>query len=274
MKRTLLAKRNALLSGASFSWGTGALIVAVLLLLVRLIAPNFFWYACAPAFRASDALAQDSHAFLSGFNTASALTLQNEALFKEDAALTAQNESLLDEVGAISGLAAAPKSIIAGVVARPPESPYDTIVVAAGSAEGVTVGQEAFAEGGVPCGTVTSAIAHFSRITLFSSPGTTLQAWVGSEHIPLVIQGSGAGTFTASADRSAGIAVGDSVFVAGPGGQVIGTIERVDSAPSSPSVTLQISPAFNLFATEWVALRDTGIALLTPSSSTTTPPLQ
>ena len=34
--------------------------------------------------------------------------------------------------------------ILAGVVARPPESPYDTLVLAAGKNAGVTLGMEVF----------------------------------------------------------------------------------------------------------------------------------
>ena len=57
--------------------------------------------------------------------------------------------------------------IIAGIVARPPASPYDTLVLSAGSEEGVTLGMEAFGAGGVPLGVVSSVLANFSRVTLF-----------------------------------------------------------------------------------------------------------
>ena len=269
MKKTSLAKRNALLSSTNVSWGTLALAVAVLLLLVRLSIPNFFWYVFTPAFRASDAIAQASHAFLSSFGNASALTLQNEKLTDENAALAAENEALLEKTRSVSGLVADAHGISAGVVARPPESPYDTLVLAAGSADGVTLGQEAFGEGNIPLGTVTSLLAHFSRVTLFSSAGTSVLGWVGSKHFPLIIKGAGAGAVSASVPRSANIAVGDIVSVPGPGSLPIGTVIRVDSDASSPSVTLLIRLSTNLFSTTWVLLRDTGSTLLGAFASTT-----
>ena len=57
--------------------------------------------------------------------------------------------------------------ILAGVVARPPVSPYDTLVLAAGRVDGVEVGMEAFGAVGVPVGVVSSVLEDFSRVTLF-----------------------------------------------------------------------------------------------------------
>ncbi len=269
MKKTFLVKRNALLSSANVSWGTFALAAAVLFLLLRLIAPNFFWYAFAPAFRMSDALAQTSHTFLNSFGDAATLALRNENLTNENAALTLQNEALLQKIDSISGLAGDAGGIMAGVVARPPQSPYDALVLAAGSKEGVTLGMEAFGEGAVPLGIVSSVLAHFSRITLFSAPGMSTSGWVGHGHLSLLVEGAGAGALNASVPRSAGIVVGDIVSVPGPGSLPIGTVTRVDSDPSSPSVILRILPSLNLFSVTWVIVRDTGTAFRGAFSSTT-----
>ncbi len=260
-------KRNALLSSANLSWGTIALAVASLFLLARLLAPNFFWYLFAPAFRFSDAFAQTTHGFLSSFGDAAALTLQNEKLANENAALVTQNQALTQKLGSVSGLVTSPKGIVAGVVAHPPESPYDTLVLAAGSEDGVVPGMEAFGEGNVPFVLFSSVLAHFSRVTLLSTPGVSLSGWVG--HLPIILKGSGAGTVTASVPRSAGIVVGDTVSVPGPGSLPVGTVARVDSDPSSPSVTLRIVPLLNLFSVTWVTLRDTGTALRGAFSTTT-----
>jgi cell shape-determining protein MreC len=273
MKKTYLARRNALLSPANVSWGTLALLVAVLLLLIRLILPNFFWYLFTPAFRASDALTQTSHTLLSSFGNAATLTAQNEKLTNANAVLVAENEALLEKSNDVAGLTTTPQGILAGVVARPPESPYDTLVVAAGSAEGVTRGMEAFGVGTVPLGTVSSVLTHLSRITLFSTPGESLLGWVGSKHLPLNIVGSGGGTISAVVSRSADIAIGDTVSAPGPGSLPIGQVIRVDSDPSSPSVTLRIQPLLNLFSVTWVSLRDTGASLKGALSATSSTPL-
>lgn len=269
MKRTFLAKRNALVSSTSVSWGALALAGALFFLLLRLVAPNFFWQVFTPLFRVSDTLARDSHAFFNSFSDAATLALQNEKLMNENAALANENRALLKKAASISGLVMGARGITAGVVARPPLSPYDTLVLAAGSEAGVTLGMEAFGAGGVPLGVVSSVLADFSRVTLFSAPNMAVNGWVGRTNVPVIINGAGAGALNASVARSAGIAAGDTVFAFGPGMLPVGVVARVDSDPASPSVTLRIMPAFNLFSIAWVVVRDTGSALRGAFSSTT-----
>ena len=115
----------------------------------------------------SDTLARESHAFFNSFGNTATLALQNEKLMNENAALANENQALLKKTASISGLVPDTRGIIAGIVARPPASPYDTLVLSAGSAEGVTLGMEAFGAGGVPLGVVSSVLANFSRVTLF-----------------------------------------------------------------------------------------------------------
>ncbi|OGG40424.1 hypothetical protein A2118_02820 [Candidatus Kaiserbacteria bacterium GWA2_50_9] len=251
------------------SWGGYALIFSIVALLVRLVAPDFFWQITAPAFRAADALAAQSHAFWASFNDVSELAIRNERLVEENAALINENQALREKEMAIDEFDVA-KGILAAVVARPPESPYDTLVLAAGARARVALGQEAFGEGGVPIGIVTAVTTDFSRVTLFSAPGQLTHGWIGRESLPLRIFGSGAGTMNASLSRSAGIAVGDTVFAPGPGMLPIGSVVRIDSDPASPGATLRIVPKVNPFSLSWVQLRDVGAGVRDFSVATST----
>ncbi|MFZ2167575.1 MAG: rod shape-determining protein MreC [Minisyncoccia bacterium] len=273
MKKTFLVKRNALLSGRSFSWGALALAFSILALLVRLIAPDIFWQSFAPFSRVSDVVATKSHAFLSSFNDVAVLAERNETLVSENAALAIENQTLAQKVATLSSLvgASGPRtesSILADVVVRPPVSPYDTLVLAAGMSQGVALGMEAFGEGGVPIGVVSSVGDDFSRVTLFSAPGVVTSGWVGQESIPLALVGAGAGAMSASVARAAGVSLGDVVFVPGPGQLPLGSVVRIDSDPLSPGVTLRIQLATNLFSLSLVALRATGVTGVAFATST------
>lgn len=276
MKRTFLARRNALLTGQVATYGAFALAFAVLALLVRLIAPNFFWTITTPLFRASDAVSSGVHGFLSSFGNAVALTEQNEKLIAENAALASENQALIEKNASLTtllGVSSAAKNIsgvLAGVVARPPASPYDTLVVAAGSKQGVVLGMEAFGESGIPIGFVSSVLDDFSRVTLFSAPGVTTNGWVGKADVPVSLSGAGGGALSASIARAANITQGDIVYVPGPGQLPIGNVARIDSDPLSPGVTLRIQLASNPFSLSWVTLRATGSQ---PSSLATSTPL-
>ena len=276
MKKTFLAKRNAFLSSAKIPWSGFALIVVAFLFLVRFFAPNLFWQMLAPLFHSADSLAAESHAFFSGFGNNTKLSLQNESLVNENTALANENQALLQKDASLEALLGSPTSeknmpseILAGVVARPPETPYDTLVLAAGAQAGVALGQEVFGAGDVPIGVISTVFSDFSRATLFSSPGVRIAGWAGPTDIPLTITGSGAGTMNAKLPRSASIAVGDIIFGPGPGMFPIGKVTRIDSNPTSSAVTLRITPALDLFSVSWVTVRGVSTALLNALSQAT-----
>lgn len=279
MRKTFLAKRNTLLSVESLSWGALVLVCAIAALVLRLCAPNIFWILLSPAFRASDALATAQHTFIASFSDAAMLAKSNELLRNENSALVSENKTLLAKVLALSHITDTPqasgtgKGIIAGVMARPPVSPYDTLVVAGGLNAGVKSGMEVLGAGGVPLGIVGSLSADFSQVILFSSSGMNTAAWVGPDAAPLNLIGAGGGAFTATIARSANIVEGDTVFVPGPGLLPIGMVVRVDSDPSSPSVALRIQPLLNPFSITVVEMRATGdTAFTTLRTATSTLP--
>lgn len=262
MKKTFLATRNGILSSSRISWGTSALALVLALLILRLSAPTAFWYTVAPLLRVGDSLAEKNRAFFSAFADTAALALQNQKLVEENEALVNENNTLLQRFADLSGLETVARGIIAGVVAGPPVSPYDVLIVAVGRDEGVTLGMGAYGAGGVPLGTVSSVDAHFSRVTLFSSPGVETHGWVGNEEVALTIVGAGGGAMRAETSRSVGVLVGDRVFSPGPGRVPIGLVVRIDDDLSSPLVTIRIQPLQNIFSIAWVLLRDTGSTLL------------
>jgi cell shape-determining protein MreC len=274
MKKTFLAKRNSLLLNHGVSWGVFALAFALFVLLMRLFTPNLFWQVFSPIFRTSDAISSTSHTFLNSFGDAERLTEQNAKLTTENAALASENQTLMQKTTNLSALLGAsatqqePSSILAGVIARPPMSPYDTLVLSVGNKEGVTLGMEAFGETGVPVGVVSSVLDDFSQLTLFSTPGIVTNGWVGHTSIPVSLVGAGAGAIQSFVARAANIAVGDTVYVPGPGMLPIGSIVRIDSDPLSPGVTLRIRPAVNPFSISWIVLRATGVTGVAFATST------
>ncbi len=255
MKKTFLAKRNAWLSPSGVSWGAGALLFVLALLLVRILFPGFVLEITAPVFGVGDWIAGEVQNLSSGFDSNAGLARANAELLAQNEALSLENRTLVEQ-GADTAKLMAPMNsahdVIAGVILRPPESPYDTLVIGAGSAEGIAQGREVFGPGGVPLGTISSVSTDDSRVTLFSATGVQTPAWVGSTRIPLNLIGSGGGTFVATVPRTAPIAVGDLVLVGAPGAIPIGSVTRIDTDSSSPTLSLRIVPAINLFSLTWM----------------------
>ncbi len=265
MKKTFLAKRNAILSPSGFSVGLIALLVVILMFVLRMLAPNFFLSLSAPLFRLGNVATERTHSILSSFGNTATLTLENENLINQNQILAAKNRALTDTMLNLSVRAGAAtistKGIIAEVVARPPMSVYDVLVVAAGSTDGVTLGMEAFGSNGVPLGVVSTVMSNFARITLFSAPGEKIMVLVGSAHTSLTIFGTGAGTFSAEISRATPITVGEAIYAPGSLTLPIGVISRIDGAPSSPTISLRIMPTVNIFKLSSVTLRKSGASL-------------
>ena len=260
MKKTFSTRRNALLTSATVSWGAFALLFASLALVSRLVAPNAFLRVEAPLLQGASALALGGRSFFASFSDASALAAHNEELASENAALASENQALrkraADQAALLGAEPERRAGIVAGVLSGPPMSPYDTLVLALGEKSGVALGQEAFGDGGVPLGIVSSVSADFSRVTLFSASGVVTRGWVGSANLPLEIRGAGGGALRASVASATGVALGDTVFVPGPGALPVGRVARIDRDSASPSADILIQGALNPFSITWVDLRD------------------
>jgi cell shape-determining protein MreC len=259
MKKILFQRRsNAILSPSGVSLGAFLILLALLVAGLRFIFPGMFIAITAPVFHAGSAVTAFATDVRASFANAAALMSerdnlrsQNEALMNENLALTARVSDLAVLLGEAP---VAPQGIVAGILSRPPETAYDTLILGAGSTSGVSSGMRVLAQGGVPIGTVDSVTASSARVTLYSSPGRALAAWVGKTRIPLTLSGAGGGVFLAAAPKAAGIVAGDIVYVAGGGAEPIGRVRAVRTNASSPSATLLIAPTVNLFSVVWVTL--------------------
>lgn len=262
LHRVWQARRNALFTSATVSWGAVALLFASLALVFRLVAPDVFLRAEAPLLQGASALALGGASLFSGFSDAAALAARAEALARENAALSAENQTLRKQVADQAALlGGAPErgakvGLVLGVLSGPPISPYDTFVLAGGADDGVAAGQEAFGEGGVPLGVVSSVSAGFSRVTLFSAPGVVTRGWVGSANLPLEMRGAGGGALRATVARAEDVALDNPVFAPGPGALFIGRVARIDRDAASPAANILIRGALNPFSITWVELRD------------------
>ncbi len=186
------------------------------------------------------------------FRTAGALTRERDELLRDNLALTEENRTLRARLTDVQGFLLESGRIRAGVFARPPVAPYDTVLVGAGRTAGVVAGAYVYGPGGVPLGTVDTVAEGTSRIALFSTGGRSTLGWVGDTRIPLTLTGRGGGAFLATLPRESGVVVHDVVYVPGPGALPIGTVVRIDSDPSAPRDTVFIAPYANLFSLTWV----------------------
>ena len=259
MKRQFSRRRNSLI-GRSLAGpiAGGLLIVAIFLLLLRTVAPGIVAAVAAPVWQGGNMLAQSVGLGTSFFTDRATLVRERDSLQQEVAALqeakATSDAKALDLTRLLGDRTETSRGILAGVLARPPVSPYDTFVIDQGSDAGVESGMRVEGMGGTPLGIVESASGSFARVTLYSAPGRETESWVGDARIPMTLLGAGSGAFSATVSRDAGLSEGELVYIASGGARPIGRVSKVESDPSSPRSSVEVTPLTNPFSTTWVTV--------------------
>ena len=124
--------------------------------------------------------------------------------------------------------------IVAGVIARPPYTPYDTVVIDRGSEDGIVLHAPVFHDGGTTVGYVKSVSAHSSFVTLFSSPGVETTVYVFGSQIFTTAYGEGGGVVRLSVPQGIVLEKGSPVILPSLDSGVLGTISEIQSISTEP----------------------------------------
>lgn len=236
----------------------GGVGLVVVFMLLRTFVPGVLVALGTPLWISGNTLSAGVGTTASFFSDTETLIAERDALRDEVAALqvTVQTtQARADDLQRLLGSRTEPVGeIVAGVLARPPVSPYDLFVLDQGDAAGVTEGARVHGAGGVPIGVIESVSTGTSRARLYSTPGQETEGWVGDERIPVSLVGEGAGALRAEVAREAGVVPGALVYVAGPGALPLGTVIHVENDPTLPRSRVDIRPLVNPFSVTWVTI--------------------
>lgn len=251
-------RRTALLAPGSAALIAVAAALVILFFILRALFPGAIAALAAPFWSAGNAATGAGGSVAAFFGDKAVIAEERDRLRAENAALKEQAALLsaraLDLERLLGGRTEASRGVVAGVLARPPVSPYDTLVIDQGTLAGVAVGQAVYGAGGLPLGSVESAAERTSRVVLYSAPGQVTEGWVGPNRTPVSLAGASMGAFRTSVPRESLVAVGEQVYVPGPGAAPIGTVVRIDTDPSSPRAVIHVRPVANPFSITWVTV--------------------
>jgi cell shape-determining protein MreC len=153
---------------------------------------------------------------------------------------------LMEENAELKALLAASTSprILAGVIGRPPFTPYDTLIVDRGSLDGVVPYAPVFHGNGVAIGYVRSVFEKHAFVTLFSSPNVESTVYVFGPNLFTTGHGQGGGVIRLSVPQGVVIEKGNAVVLPSLDTGVLGTVDAVESNPTEPEqhayVTLDV----------------------------------
>ena len=174
------------------------------------------------------------------------------------AALVADRNFLYQEnldLKARLGRNAARKVTLVGILMRPPGTPYDTLLIDAGAAQGITTGDLVSAGGTTLVGTVAQVYSTTARVVLFSAPGETFNALLSlpdGKVIPLTLEGQGGGSFSAKVPVGAQVSAGAEVVVPGIMAGLFATVSAVEKKEGESFETLHLHLPVSPFALRYV----------------------
>lgn len=142
--------------------------------------------------------------------------------------------------------------VTARVVARPPRTHYDTLLIAVGSESGIREGDLVSVER-ILLGTVTSVSARSATVTLLSAPGSMRDASLADPSAIIVLVGQGGGSFETVIPLSVTLAPGDPVVDAETG-MVIAFVAGTAAAPTDTAQTVRLAAPVALSALAHVSV--------------------
>ena len=211
-----------------------AAALCAVVLLARGPLSGLLWSLLSPVYAAREALFSSSAAQLRAeLASTTAALADRDLLVKENSELRAQ-----------LGRSGERREVMAGVIARPPSTPYDTLMLDAGERHGVVLGARVRA-GAVELGTIDAVWENTSRMVLYSSAGQTYEASVIESGVPVSVEGQGGGSLRGQVPANTEVRVGDTVSLPGILGGITAAVSAVELNSGESFKTLYLRVPLN-----------------------------
>ncbi len=169
-------------------------------------------------------------------------------LLKEE---NAELRSLLAEDGS--------ERILAGVIARPNQLPYDVLMLDQGRVDGIVEGAPVYIGNQTVIGYVQSTTRHTALVTLVTTPGFSSTVFVFGPDIYTTAVGMGGGQLRIGVPQGIELNEGDLVIVPAVTSGVYGAVTHVESSPTQPEQFGFVSPELPLQGIRLVAVGNTAL---------------
>ena len=211
---------------------------------------------------------QSSDSLPQYFRDRTALINENEDL-REELALQAGVEHSLDllvhENEELRSLLGGDEDtrIMAGIIGRPDELPYDVLVIDQGTNDGVVLNAPVYIGEDRVIGVVQKVFSNSAVVELITTPGFTTSVYIVGPNIYTNAVGMGAGQLRVGVPQGIVLTEGDSVILPSVQSGVFGTINHIESLPTKPEQYGYVSTDIPLHSLRFVAV---GSAPLEPVS--------
>lgn len=168
-----------------------------------------------------------------------------ELLYKD--ILFDENKELKEILQRSEDLAFPEGGFILGVIlAKPNQSPYDSVVIDIGRRDGVKEGDLVFAKGDILLGQLDEISKKTSRIKLFSTPGEKLDVVISDSNIYITLYGRGGGNFEMALPRDVEITKGTEVVLPGITPYLVAIVQKINYDPRDPMQKILLTSPVNV----------------------------
>src|SRR3990167_2755734 len=159
-----------------------------------------------------------------------------------------QENTLLELVGR----KARSDTVIATVLTRPPQTPYDVLIIDAGSNESLTVGSEVSLPEGPILGVISEVFPKSAKVRLFSASGEETNAVLERNNVPVTLIGTGGGNFRFELPRDMSVETGDRILSSDIAARLLATVGDVSVRPTDSFKEVLAKSPINIFALRFV----------------------
>ena len=203
----------------------------------------------APRTKSDEYSALSKNALIARLNIADAelKRIQYQALLYS--LLANENASLRESVSAV----ATPRGVTARVIARPPRTNYDTLLIDAGEMGGIHENDVAVYQG-VVLGRISALDSNSATVSLFSSSGVSHDVILGDPRAVAVAYGLGGGAFEVSVPQGVKVAVGDSVRFPATESLIVGVVQSISAQTRDVSQTVRFTIPFSFSELDFIRI--------------------
>lgn len=192
---------------------------------------NFFQYFKSKGSLMDEKLALEQKLFLAGNLMALNQTLETE------------NENLKDLLGRKD---TEQKTILATVLVKPPQTPYDSLIIDIGLNNNLKIGDKVMANANIYIGEVSEVMPSSAKISLYSTPGRRLSVVISASSVTAEAVGMGGGNFNIQLPREVEVKEGDIITIPSITANVFGIVEKVNFKDTDSFQTVLFKSPVNI----------------------------
>ncbi|MFT5832207.1 MAG: hypothetical protein ACI9SY_000590, partial [Candidatus Paceibacteria bacterium] len=157
--------------------------------------------------------------------------------------------------------------ILAAVVGRPDELPYDLIQIDQGGRAGIETGSPVYIGEDTVIGLVSAVQNNSAFVTLFTTPDFFATVYLSGANVTALLEGLGGGVARVRVPQGVPIRVGDLVHVPSIQPGVYGKIAWVESEPTQPEQFGYITPEIPISSLFQVAVARSNVISTDPEKA-------